>query len=136
MRDLLILYILCTYVGLFPFMATDNASYTISPYLQLVVSDVYSDVHIFHIGLMQNNDFQAVLPRSERDKDAGLLLASFSGNKSTTILSPKAFLFKFISHIRLPSKSPFGEGVSLVHMEDNNSLTTKRGSWPVEPIDR
>ena len=32
--------------------------------------NINSDVYIFHIGLMKNNDFQTELPRNERDRGA------------------------------------------------------------------
>lgn len=115
-------------------MVADNASCTISLYFQLVVSSVYSDVYIFHIGFMQNNDFQTGLPRSEGHRGAGLLLAWFSGYKSITILSTKAVIFKFLSHIGLPSKILFREGFT-TKLENNNSLAATRylqvalGQW-------
>lgn len=44
----------------------DNASnYTISLLFQPVVSYVHNDVYIFHIDLMQNHNFQIVLPRAQ-----------------------------------------------------------------------
>ena len=101
-------------MGLFSFMVTDNASYTISPYLQLVVSYVYSDVNIFHIGLMQNNDFQTVLPRSERDKDAGLLLASFSGISPPTSYHPRHFFFNLFHILDFQVKVLLEKGFHLL----------------------
>lgn len=65
---LIILFTLHIYMIVF-IHGHDNASnYTISLLFQPVVSYVHNDVYIFRIDLMQNHNFQIVLPKPRGEK--------------------------------------------------------------------